>query len=113
MPLFQSYDHFFLLFASRTIDTASLEFGAAPEAVSQVQPALRLKVANIISTPSDGKPAPEDCSMASDYHWHISCSVFYFNLYMYMCNTVAFSYFLECTFSDESCSIHCLWLLTT
>lgn len=47
-----------MLFVSRTIDTASLEFGAAPEAVSQVQPALRLKVANIISTPSDGKPAP-------------------------------------------------------
>ena len=57
--LCQSYNHFFLLLLiSRTIDTASLEFGAAPEAVNQVQPALRLKVANIVSTPTNGKPVP-------------------------------------------------------
>ena len=48
--------NFFYLFF-RTIDTASLEFGAAPEAVNQVQPALRLKVANIVSTPTNGKAA--------------------------------------------------------
>ena len=36
------------------MDTASLEFGAAPEAVNQVQPALRLRVADIVSTPSEG-----------------------------------------------------------
>lgn len=40
----------------RTVDTASLEFGAAPEAVNQVQPALRLRVADIVSTPGEGKP---------------------------------------------------------
>ena len=45
----------FFLLIFRTIDTASLEFGAAPEAVNQVQPALRLKVANIVSTPTNGK----------------------------------------------------------
>ena len=39
----------------RMVDTASLEFGAAPEAVSQVQPALRLRVADIVSTPGEGK----------------------------------------------------------
>ena len=53
-----SYGHiilFVFLLLFRTIDTASLEFGAAPEAVNQVQPALRLKVANIVSTPTNGK----------------------------------------------------------
>lgn len=43
-----------LLFVARTVDTASLEFGAAPEAVNQVQPALRLRVADIVSTPTEG-----------------------------------------------------------
>ena len=37
------------------MDTASLEFGAAPEAVNQVQPALRLRVADIVSAPSEGE----------------------------------------------------------
>ena len=38
----------------RIVDSASLEFGAAPEAVSQVQPALRLRVADMMSTPTEG-----------------------------------------------------------
>ena len=54
-------------FFFRTIDTASLEFGAAPEAVNQVQPALRLKVANIVSTPTNGKPALQGFI---DGHWY-------------------------------------------
>lgn len=45
-----------IVFLDRIVDSASLEFGAAPEAINQVQPALRLRVADMVSTPSEGIP---------------------------------------------------------
>lgn len=45
-----------LVLVVRIVDSASLEFGAAPEAINQVQPALRLRVADMVTTPSEGTP---------------------------------------------------------
>ena len=56
------------------MDTASLEFGAAPEAVNQVQPALRLRVADIVSTPSEGMYSVF-CQLMLNIHFTKYCIV--------------------------------------